>query len=556
MRKIDDKPNHAFKLNLGEYWRVLWRKKFFLLIPLLIAAVVSNIGVRFLVPIYEASTVVRIEGTSVNAAIRRFVQEDTRGRTRDAETMAKLESTLLGSAFLDELIRQLGMDRDPKIIMIAENQRRNLYPAITTEDLVFRRLRNFLKRRISVDREGPNLFRLKYSDANPEACYVLAEAITKLYIDSQQRSKIEGLQEMSEFSEEQLAVYKERLARSERALERFQNNMAKQVTDANPVSATNAGRAESLRNDIDFTIRNDENTLEKIRERLVALLGSVPESEPVWGDPDTRKRVNNLVSRMLAELLLELGAAIGPSGMDTAHQDVTDSQRSVQRHMTRVIRDAYPDIDRDYRPLIVEYFYQQVSIEAHRAKQAKLRAYIDAFRAQIALAPKLDSELTRLRQDVEHNRSLYNTFQSSRTSTQISEAVQSTELGSTIDIVENAAHPLAPVRPNKTKILVLAVVFGLTLGGGGILLTEFSDSSFRSVEEVESQLGLKVLGTIPKFTHDDKWYHDSSRKRTVVWVATSVVVMFVALSGFYFYGKSAREQLIDLKITSASQERG
>ena len=60
-----------------------------------------------------------------------------------------------------------------------------------------------------------------------------------------------------------------------------------------------------------------------------------------------------------------------------------------------------------------------------------------------------------------------------------------------------------------------------------------------------------MLGTIPRF-EKTKWFHDSARKRAVVWTATSVVFLGVALAGFYFYGKSAREQMIDLNLNEQS----
>jgi hypothetical protein len=94
------------------------------------------------------------------------------------------------------------------------------------------------------------------------------------------------------------------------------------------------------------------------------------------------------------------------------------------------------------------------------------------------------------------------------------------------------------------------------IGAGGLLLTEFTDSSFRSVDDVEKILGLKVLGTVPRF-EKTRWVHDAARKRAVIWTSTVVVLVALSISAFYFYGKSMREQLIDIDLTrspSASQE--
>lgn len=552
MRKIEQQDQQSgFRIDIGEYWRIVWRKKYFLIIPLVIAVIVSNVGVRFLVPIYESSTVIRVEdGGAVNEALDRILQGQRRRGEADAEIRAKLEANMLSSAFLDEVIVHLGMDRDPKLIVAAEETGGALYPGVTAEDLVLRRLRNFLKQRIKIDREGPGMFRIVYSDANPEACYVIADALASLYIDVQQRQKIGVIQDVSDFSEEQIAVYKERLDRSERALERFQRDMAQRAMVSNPVNETNRGAAETLSRQIELAIREKEGTLDKIRNRLVTLFGAVPTDERIYNDVALKKLEDNLITKRETGLLAELAVrTVTPGAPSTSETEIQESQLQIQRRLSDLVRTTFPDMDKDYRPLVAEYYFQTADLESQKQRQRTLASYIRAFQENVELTPQWESELTRLRADVEADRALYNQFRSSKTSTQISEAVQSTDLGSSIVIIEKAARPFVPVRPNTMKILALAVLFGLTIGVGGLLFTEFSDTSYRTVEEVEKQLGLKVLGTIPRFEHDTRWYHDTSRKKVLVWAATTMVVIAVSLFGFYFYGKSSREQMIDVNIT-------
>ena len=550
MRKVTEtqEPEAGFRLNIGDYARVLWRKRFFLVIPLGISVAVTAIGSRFLVPEYESSSVVRITTSRDTGEMERFLGTQ---RTRDDEVGAQLQADLLGSAFLDELIRTMGMDRDAHLIEVAEYQRQNLYPGITTDELVMRKLRNFLKKRIRIHREGPSMWQLSYADANPEAAYVLADAMTRLYIERKRRLAIKNLSEVSEFSEEQLAVYKERLDRSEADLARFQEQMAARGVEANPVNAGNVATAEKIKSDLDFTIRSAELTQQRIRDRLIDALGTVPRGELVLSDPDIRKRESNLISRRESELLAELTPTTGASTLGS-NDDMVASEQAIQHILGSVVAEKLPNVSADYRPLVVEYFYQQIQLNAYRQKRERLDSYSRAFRNQVATAPQMDTELARLRQEVEQNRQLYNTFRNTQTTTQISEAAQSTELGAAVVLVEAASKPLEPVRPNKVKILALAFILGCGIGGAGLLLTEFSDTSFRSVEDVEKLMGLKVLGTVPRFERT-RWYHDSARKRAVIWSTVCLIATGAALAGFYFYGKSMREQWIDLDLSNAAQ---
>jgi uncharacterized protein involved in exopolysaccharide biosynthesis len=544
VRNITQPKDHdpGFHLDLGNYARILWRKKYYLLIPLAIAFIVASVGVRFLVPEYEASSLIRIGNpASVSTDVDQFVAG--RGRSRDEKTKKQLEADVLGSNFLDELIKKLGIDRDPVVIAKAQLQHEN-YPAISTEEFVFRRLRDFLKKRIRIDDEGPALFRISYADPNPDACYVISDAITQLYIDVQRRQTIQGLGNVQAFSDEQLTLSKERLDKAENDLAAFQERIASRGAEANPVNDKNVAVSEKVRNDLDLTVRASESTLDKIRARISSALGSMPSGDAIWRDPEMAKLVNELGVRRENELLTELGSDSRRSDPDL--DPIIATQQALQRRLQQIALDAYPTVTSDYRPLLVEYFYQQSEAKAYRRKLQVLDTYLSQFRTQVSIAPQQDTELQRLKDEVERNRTLYNQFKESKNDASISvDAVNNPTLGTTVLVIEGPAKPVAPVRPDKVKILVLCFLFGATVGASGLLLTEFTDSSYRSVEDVERQLGLRVLGTIPR-VGNTRWVSESSRKRTVIWVAVCVTFVGVFISAFYFYGKSSKEHLIDL----------
>jgi uncharacterized protein involved in exopolysaccharide biosynthesis len=533
----------GFRLDIGGYTRILWRKKYFVLVPLAIAFIVASIGVRFLVPEYESSSLIRVGSpNTVSTDVNRFL-EGRGGRDRDEKTLVQLQADILGSNFLDEVIRRIGIDRDPEVIARAELQHHK-YPALSTEELVSRRLRDFLRRRIKIESDAPELFRISYADPNPDACYIIASSLSQLYIEMQQRQTLQSYQDVGEFSEEQLAVQKEKLDRAERALTDYQQNIASSTVGiANPVGPTNVAISEKVRADLSLTVRASESTTEKIRSRIASALGSMPSGDPIWRDYEVSKLVNELGDRRESELLVELGNA--ERRIDPTLDPVLASQQALQRRLQQIVLEAYPTIPDDYRPLVVEYFYQQAEVRAYRRKLQRLDEYIGRFRYQVARAPQTETELARLRDEVDRTRAIYNTFKEGEAQAEIGERAQSTEISRTVSIIEAPSRPVEPVRPDKIKILALCFLFGATVGAAGLLLTEFTDSSYRNVEDVERQLGLRVLGTIPR-VGNARWVSESSRKRTVIWVAVCVTFLCVSISAFYLYGKSSREQLIEL----------
>lgn len=556
MRKLQgDNQDQAFKFDVTEYVRVLWRKKLLIIIPLVFAIAVAWIGARFLPPVYQSSVVLRIEDPNLmNRDVERMVQTGGQ-RLHDNEMRARLASNLSSSGFLDQLVLMLGFDKDPAVIIQAEIEQATTYPDVSLVELVFRRLREMLRGRIKVDQAGPALFEVSYFDANPEACHIIADAMSKLYIEEQQKMQTIGIQQISDFSDEQLAVYRERLTRSETELEEFQQRMSKQIVESNPVTDVNIGVARSLNRQLEVGLADLDHVVENLEERLLSHVGSVPDASRILQDRAVSNLRDDLLANIDSELLLELQGQGGASADGlSSHQEIVEIQEDLLNRIRDMIREQYPDLNKDYRPLIDEYVYQMIQQATLRQKLDKLGDYIATFQRNLDLAPQLNTELQRLGAEVEQSRTLYETFLRAKSSASITEAAQSTDLATNIAVVEPATFPISPVRPNKIKILALAAMFGLSLGLAGLLFSEFTDTSYKTVDEVEKKLELRVLGTVPKIEEmGGDWRGENQTRRVVLWATTIIVLTTVSVFAFYFYGKSTKENMATFRIDSPRQ---
>jgi len=73
-----------------------------------------------------------------------------------------------------------------------------------------------------------------------------------------------------------------------------------------------------------------------------------------------------------------------------------------------------------------------------------------------------------------------------------------------VQIVDYAIRPLEPSGPNLMKNTAVAALLGLMLAIGIILLDMLLNNTFQREEEIERELGLPVLGRIPKFKGEPK----------------------------------------------------
>jgi len=66
-----------------------------------------------------------------------------------------------------------------------------------------------------------------------------------------------------------------------------------------------------------------------------------------------------------------------------------------------------------------------------------------------------------------------------------------------ISILEVARPEIKPSEPQKGRVMAIALVMGLMLGGGLALLRAFMDQRLHSAEEISAVLGMPVLGIVP-----------------------------------------------------------
>jgi capsular exopolysaccharide synthesis family protein len=71
-----------------------------------------------------------------------------------------------------------------------------------------------------------------------------------------------------------------------------------------------------------------------------------------------------------------------------------------------------------------------------------------------------------------------------------------------ISILEVARAAESPSKPQKARIMAMALVLGLMFGGGLALVRDWMDIRLRSADEISSVLGIPVLGVIPSMAEE------------------------------------------------------
>lgn len=546
-------PEEEQKIDIHVYWKIFWRKKYYLIVPVVLSLAITMYGVRYLTPIYESTTLVSVEEQNLLAQTmgRYITPVEEQQRIRSRQFRAMIETRLMSRDFLELVITDLGLQRAYNIRQEIESSKNNP-SGLSVEERVTRRLVALLRDKINVGNTMPGFYTISVLDSDPGTAYTLATKIADKYIEYTQQAKLLGLRQAGAFSDEQLAIYKEKLEGSERELARVRRELAATDVETNPVNAQNIHLVEARKMTVSAEEERNGIDLNSIRERLNSIFGLVPTSERIMNDETLDNIERQLIARSDERLLSIIG---GSTDMDDSDEAMNALWEELRNRISEIVYDEYSEFSADLRPLITEYFYQRFIVNHYASRGRKLQGYIDRHRDNLARRPQLLRQENQLVHEVETNRAIYEAFLESKTTTQITEAVQSTNLGVRISIIEKAERSFTPVKPNKIKVILIALMFGMACGLSAILVTEYADDSFRSVEEVQRIMKAPVLGTIPKTVAHFAWEKRKRGRMLVAWIIGLFVFISIMSGALYMYARALKASSIGIELTSENYGR-
>ena len=148
---------------------------------------------------------------------------------------------------------------------------------------------------------------------------------------------------------------------------------------------------------------------------------------------------------------------------------------------------------------------------------ADLKRKLRDYQERVERTPKREQELLSLKRNYENIKESYNSVLNRKLEAQIAVNMEKKQKGEQFRIIDYAKLPQKPVSPDMKKLFLITIALGLGLGGGLIFLVDYFDSSFKRSEDVEKNLGIAVLATIPRI-----YQRKDFRRRKIRKVMTAV----------------------------------
>ncbi|MDD5585172.1 MAG: GNVR domain-containing protein [Candidatus Omnitrophica bacterium] len=197
-----------------DYLKVVFRRKWLIIIPTVAGIIVGVLSANFLPKKYSSSTLILIEeGKVINPLFQGLAVS-----TSVASRLNILREQILGWDRLNQLINKLQLAKDIR----------------SQQD--FEQLVMSLRRDIQVRLRGPSIVGISYEGKNPKQSMDIVQTITDIFIAENLNQQTREADNAINFINDQLAVYKKKLKQSEvSAMEEKLKTLLTDSTDKHPV---------------------------------------------------------------------------------------------------------------------------------------------------------------------------------------------------------------------------------------------------------------------------------------------------------------------------------
>ncbi len=473
------------ELTVLDYWRIIIRYKWSV-VGLTLAGVLIGISYAFTTtPIYKATATLLVE-----PAQPKFVNIQALEGPAPLTLFYETQYEILGSrAIAETVVQNLSLASNEWFLRgrnPAQSYQWDLWPetwrdwlpedAVDTEPatrnkMATQRLQEHLN---IVGGQKSQIIVVEYEDPNPALAARIVNNVTHAYSQYGLESRLTMVKEATSWLSARLQNLKSQLENSERQLQAFQDRESmvdssnrrriletKMANLASLLVKSQAARAEA---EIRYRQVHEMKLAGKGYEELVPLSN------------------NSLVERLFEEFgrlerkLSELGERYGDRHprMIAAKADRDETERRLVLEINRVAEVIFKDF------------------EAAKAQELEAQRQIDELQQDMQNVAGKGFQQAKLEREVESNRQIYETFMARFK--EIDGAGETDQLN--VRVIDSAAVPVLPFKPNRGSILFLGLVFGLSLGIGLALLRSNLDNTFKKGADIEEKLLLPVLSEL------------------------------------------------------------
>lgn len=382
--------------------------------------------------------------------------------------------------------------------------------------------------------KGTNIIQLAYRNTDPALASAVVNTLANVYRERNVLLKSEEANKSVEFIEKQLQSVRENLDVTEEQLADYKSvsGVIEMGTEATSLLELLTGKEKELAS-VDLIRRQAEFAVESLQNAMSEQKGYVP--AVLMDDP-----VVASMGQKLASLEVEKQRLL--VDMTEMHPDV----RAVQGQITQVQKKLLSTYEQLLSGLKKQAYTVNQDLQRYEARARQL--------------PAAERDIARLTRRSTVNADTYIFMLQKHEEARLARAVTI----SNVNIIDSAIVPDYPIKPQKTKNLLLGFIVGCMAGIGLVFLLEYLDDSIKDGELAKREVGLPLLSVIPYIGMGRKGKEsqalvDSNKSRRVLIAQfkpkSAAAEAFRSLRTALHFSSLGREKKV-LLVTSAFPSEG
>jgi polysaccharide biosynthesis transport protein len=440
-----------YEMNLRDYWLIVRRRRMIIIVCTALVAISSFWFARQKVPQYTAMAAVKFEQSTTLSGL--LVEVLAVSGADNIETQVSL---IKSYPVLEEVARRMG-----KLPQTASGE-------AVRESRAYQASLDNLGGKIKASRvPSTSIIEIAVTSPNPREAREIANTVAEAYRDYNKANRNARVTEARKFIEAQLREVEGRVKRAEEEVWAFRD--ANRIIAPGAESTVLLSLFTQVRGDIEKT-RQQRIELEGMQARL-ARNAAASLDDRIYVD-STNPSLAKLATTQ-SELMLErTNLALEVTGRHPRLQAIDDRLREVRAEMRREVA---------------------AQVAALRSREEILNRQMGELLAKNREVPATELSLQRLQRDAKVNDDLLTLLKTRHQEALIKESEGVEE----VSLVRPATDPTAPTGAEAVNTVLVGALLGLMLGLVLAFVQETLDTSIGTIEDVESYLGVRVLGIVP-----------------------------------------------------------
>ena len=465
--------------SIVDYLEIAWRRKWFIIIPLLVVMPIT-IALCFLLPkIYRASTTILVIPQNVPDS---FVKSTV--TMNPSEYLNVLSQEIMSRTRLEKIIHELSLFQEEFIDKI---------PMEKIIDLIRKNIEIDVHSHSSRTR-GVSSFTISYLGKDPHTVALTANRLASLFIEENLKSREQQAKKTTDFLTSELNKLKVILEEQEKKTSKFKQHYLGSLPEQREANLRMLDQLILQRQRITEELNDVENRKILLQQQLLqseSFLSPASDEQRVFPVSSLQARINN-IKRRITEL---------QNKYTDNHPDVISAKTELQKLMAQSHSgntETQEETDNALEGEINQQLFSlNLEIKTLKNEDRIIKGKIADYQSRVEMAPKLEQQLASLTRDYQNTKSAYDGLMKKCLEAEQAEKLEINQQGEQFKVLDPAKVPHKPFKPNQPKIVVIGFMLALGLGGGLVVLLEYLDQSFYSVKDLESYLGLPVLASIP-----------------------------------------------------------